>query len=343
MPIVVISMLISSLIESLIILPNHLSHVPEGHATTRGPAATGRTGAAAIVSPAESAAAGPARGAARVSTWCSKAVETGPLVVRRPRLYPRAGACPAGAVHLRRRDRGGAGRHIRAGGRRHRAVHRLPQVRRQLPQGDSPVPQRHPGAGDRRGDPAHGRRRGGTAPRAGRDQTACRRCARSSARWATSKSGGRGPQQAAVEHGGNIGYVFVELVDGELRDESASEELAARRGASGSAPIPGVEEVKFAAGDSGPSGKPIEFQLVGADIAELEAVTEACKARLVRVRGRLRHRRQHPAGQARASDPRPSRGRGPGDRHQRAGPDRPLRPFTARRSCGSSGAGTRSS
>ena len=97
------------------------------------------------------------------------------------------------------------------------------------------------------------------------------------------EAGGRGPQATTSEAGASIGYVFVELVDGAFRDVTSEELATAWRERVG--PVAGAEDLKFAAGDSGPGGKPIEFQLVGAEMGQLESVAEACKLRLAEYEG----------------------------------------------------------
>ena len=92
-------------------------------------------------------------------------------------------------------------------------------------------------------------------------------------------AGGGGPGASMSVSGSNIGMVFVEMVGGEERPISSFELVNAWREAS-LPRLSGYDELKFGAGNTGPGGKPIEFQLVGKDMAALEAVAERCKARL---------------------------------------------------------------
>ena len=91
-------------------------------------------------------------------------------------------------------------------------------------------------------------------------------------------AGGAGPGGRSSTTGSNIGYVFAEMVGGAERPISSFDLVKAWRERVG--PVAGADEVKFAAGDMGPGGKPIEFQLVGRDMDDLEAVAERCKAHL---------------------------------------------------------------
>ena len=133
------------------------------------------------------------------------------------------------------------------------------------------LPRRHPGRGDRRGDPPDRR---GDRPAARRDRRRRRvgpRCgpiARSLGYAET--AGGGGPGASASRPGSNIGQVFVEMVGGEERPISSFELVNRWREASLKR-VSGFDELKFAAGNSGPGGKPIEFQLVGKDMDALEA------------------------------------------------------------------------
>jgi multidrug efflux pump subunit AcrB len=92
-------------------------------------------------------------------------------------------------------------------------------------------------------------------------------------------AGGGGPGAMMSSSGSNIGMVFVEMVGGEERPISSFELVNRWREAS-LPRVTGFDELKFGAGSTGPGGKPIEFQLVGKSMASLEAVADRCKARL---------------------------------------------------------------
>ncbi|CAN5842404.1 efflux RND transporter permease subunit [soil metagenome] len=95
---------------------------------------------------------------------------------------------------------------------------------------------------------------------------------------------GAGPALMATGSGAHIGYVFVEMVDGEERG-IGSEELASAWRERVLPLLAGYEEIKIASGDSGPGGKPVEFQLVGPDLIELEDLAELCKEHLANYEG----------------------------------------------------------
>ncbi len=94
-----------------------------------------------------------------------------------------------------------------------------------------------------------------------------------------SEGGGGGPALLISQNGAHIGSVFVEMVDGEDRG-IGSEELAAAWRQKVLPRLAGFEELKIASGDTGPGGKPIEFQLVGNDLIELEELADLCKEHL---------------------------------------------------------------
>ena len=96
--------------------------------------------------------------------------------------------------------------------------------------------------------------------------------------------GGGGPGGSFSTAGSNIGQVFVEMVGGEERPIS-SFELVNRWREAAQPRVHGYDELKFAAGESGPGGKPIEFQLVGNNMNALEAMAERCKERLATYEG----------------------------------------------------------
>jgi len=92
-----------------------------------------------------------------------------------------------------------------------------------------------------------------------------------------------GPGGRMSTEGSNIGQVFVEMIDGAERPVSSFELTNLWRERVG--PVPGAEDLKFGGGESGPGGQPIEFQLVGRDIEELEQLAEAAKAKLAEYDG----------------------------------------------------------
>lgn len=93
------------------------------------------------------------------------------------------------------------------------------------------------------------------------------------------EAGGMGPGGSMSSAGSNIGMVFVEMVGGEERPIS-SFELVKRWREACSDRVFGYDELTFGAGDGGPGGKPIEFQLVGKDMASLRESAERWKERL---------------------------------------------------------------
>lgn len=77
---------------------------------------------------------------------------------------------------------------------------------------------------------------------------------------------------------GHVAEISVELIGSEDRQITSDEMLAAWRERIGR--MAGAEEVKFFAGMGGPGGKPIEFQLVGSNMKQLEAAVEEAKEHL---------------------------------------------------------------
>ena len=78
--------------------------------------------------------------------------------------------------------------------------------------------------------------------------------------------------------GDHLGMVMVELTKTDTREVSSDEFIAQWRAATGE--IPGTDELTFKAAEMGPGGTPIEFKLLGNDMAELEAAVETAKERL---------------------------------------------------------------
>ncbi|MEW4570025.1 efflux RND transporter permease subunit [Tautonia sp. JC769] len=93
------------------------------------------------------------------------------------------------------------------------------------------------------------------------------------------ETGGAGPGGSMSTNGSNIGMVFAEMVGGAERPISSFELVNLWRDASLKR-VHGFDEAKFSAGDTGPGGKPVEFQLVGKDMESLETLAERCKERL---------------------------------------------------------------
>ncbi|RUL87793.1 efflux RND transporter permease subunit [Tautonia sociabilis] len=98
------------------------------------------------------------------------------------------------------------------------------------------------------------------------------------------ETAGGGPGASMSTTGSNIGMVFAEMVGGQDRPIS-SFELVNRWRERCLPLVQGFDELKFGAGNTGPGGKPIEFQLTGKDMDDLEEVVERCKARLSEYEG----------------------------------------------------------
>ncbi|REK13025.1 MAG: AcrB/AcrD/AcrF family protein [Planctomycetota bacterium] len=85
--------------------------------------------------------------------------------------------------------------------------------------------------------------------------------------------------------GSHVGGVDVELADTTKRSAKSSEIIAAWRQAAGD--FPGAESLTFGTPNFGPGGRPIEFKLLGPtrDMAELETAVEETKAKLAQYAG----------------------------------------------------------
>ncbi len=103
--------------------------------------------------------------------------------------------------------------------------------------------------------------------------------------WTTgySEGEGRGPQASQDRtSASHVGQVSVELIGSELRTDT-SDDISAkwrREVVEALGGIAGVEELKFGTAAGGPGGKPIEFQIVGSDMRQLEAAVEVAKEQL---------------------------------------------------------------
>ncbi len=76
--------------------------------------------------------------------------------------------------------------------------------------------------------------------------------------------------------GSHVGQVSVELIDSASRPDLRSAEILARwREIVGE--IPGADKVSFAEAAIGPAAKPIEFKLVGRDLDQLRQLADVCK------------------------------------------------------------------
>ncbi|TWT83844.1 Multidrug resistance protein MdtB [Planctomycetes bacterium CA13] len=85
--------------------------------------------------------------------------------------------------------------------------------------------------------------------------------------------------------GSNVGQIFVELFDTEIRDIHSDRLLAMWRKEAGE--FAGVENVTYGTVGVGPGGKPIEFKLLAPsdDVDQLLAATESVKDRLGKFKG----------------------------------------------------------
>ncbi|TWU37724.1 Multidrug resistance protein MdtB [Novipirellula aureliae] len=90
----------------------------------------------------------------------------------------------------------------------------------------------------------------------------------------------QGPMGGSGGGGSNVGQIFVELFDTEIRETHSDQLLALWRKEAGE--FAGVEKVTYGTVGVGPGGKPIEFKLLAPsdDVDQLLAATEVVKKRL---------------------------------------------------------------
>ncbi len=92
---------------------------------------------------------------------------------------------------------------------------------------------------------------------------------------------GRGLSGADTKESWQLGAISVELIEADLRPTTGSEFLQALQDELTT--LPRTETVSFRSWGSGPGGDAIDLQLYGADAATLKAAAEALKARLAQI------------------------------------------------------------
>jgi len=92
-----------------------------------------------------------------------------------------------------------------------------------------------------------------------------------------------GPNPAEISSGSNIASIILELSKSEIRDSSADKIAEAWRERAGA--VPGARKLNFISSAAGPTGLPVDIQLVGRDFDALVAASRQIQEELARFEG----------------------------------------------------------
>jgi len=92
-----------------------------------------------------------------------------------------------------------------------------------------------------------------------------------------------GPNPAEISSGSNIASIILELSKSEIRDSSADKIAEAWRERAGA--VPGARKLNFISSAAGPTGLPVDIQLVGRDFDALVAASRQIQGELARFEG----------------------------------------------------------